>query len=120
MILWWPAWGSAQSVQAENTCCHTPQLRITSWTRSGLKLDNRELAPRSAWTNGVSNLAGPKFWLTGIAFLPTYLILNILTVQYQFHVLGITLWSPDNGLSVLLLIEGAEFAPFVLDRRGPR
>jgi two-component system, LuxR family, sensor kinase FixL len=83
-------------------------------TRSGLKLDHRELAPRSAWTIGVSNLATSKFWLTGIAFLVAYLFLNILTVRYQFHDLGITLWSPDNGLSVLLLIEGAEFAPFVL------
>ena len=62
----------------------------------------------------MSNLATSKFWLTGIAFLAAYLFLNILTVRYQFHDLGITLWSPDNGLSVLLLIEGAEFAPFVL------
>lgn len=77
-------------------------------------MDRRELALRSAWTNGVSNLVGPKFWLTGIAFLAIYVILNVLTVRYQFRGLGITLWSPDNGLSVLLLIEGAQFAPFVL------
>jgi two-component system, LuxR family, sensor kinase FixL len=62
----------------------------------------------------MSNLVRPKFWLIGIAFLAIYLILNILTAWYQFNGLGITLWSPDNGLSVLLLIEGAEFAPFVL------
>ena len=43
-----------------------------------------------------------------------YLILNTATAWYQYHGLGITLWSPDNGLSMLLLIEGAEFAPFVL------
>ena len=77
-------------------------------------MDHRELAPQSAWTNGRSNLVGPKFWLIGIAFLATYFILNILTARYQFHELGITLWSPDNGLSVLLLIEGTQFAPFVL------
>ena len=77
-------------------------------------MDHRELAPQSAWTNGRSNLVGPKFWLIGIAFLAIYLILNILTARYQFRELGITLWSPDNGLSVLLLIEGTQFAPFVL------
>ena len=62
----------------------------------------------------MSILVRPKFWLIGIAFLATYLILNTVTAWYQYHGLGITLWSPDNGLSVLLLIEGAEFAPFVL------
>ena len=77
-------------------------------------MDHRELALQSAWTNGGSNLVGPKFWLTGIAFLAIYVLLNALTVRYQFRGLGITLWSPDNGLSVLLLIEGAQFAPFVL------
>ncbi len=44
----------------------------------------------------------------------SFFILNILTARYQFHELGITLWSPDNGLSVLLLIQGTQFAPFVL------
>ena len=77
-------------------------------------MDYRERAPHSAWTNGRSNLVGPKFWLIGIAFLATYVVLNILTARYQFRELGITLWSPDNGLSVLLLIEGTQFAPFVL------
>ena len=62
----------------------------------------------------MSDLVKPKVWLTGSAFVAAYLILNILTVRYQFQELGITLWSPDNGLSVLLLIEGAEYAPIVL------
>jgi two-component system sensor kinase FixL len=77
-------------------------------------LEHQELALRSASTNGVSKLVGPRFWLTGIAYLAIYLILNVLTVRYEFDGLGITLWSPDNGLSVLLLIEGSEFVPFVL------
>jgi two-component system, LuxR family, sensor kinase FixL len=77
-------------------------------------LDYHSLALRSAWTNGRQNLVGPKFWLIGIAFLAAYLLFNIMTVRYQFHAFGITLWSPDDGLSVLLLIEGVEFAPFVL------
>jgi two-component system sensor kinase FixL len=77
-------------------------------------LAHQQIALRSAWTNGRLNLAGPKFWLIGIAFLPAYLLLNIMTARYQFQAFGITLWSPDDGLSVLLMIEGLEFTPFVL------
>ena len=76
-------------------------------------MHHQQLALRLAWKNGVSSLVTPNYWLAGIAFLATYLVLNILTVRYEFHGLGITLWSPDNGLSMLLLIEGAAFAPFV-------
>ena len=36
-----------------------------------------------------------------------------MTARYQFQELGITLWSPDDGLSILLLMEGAKFFPFV-------
>jgi signal transduction histidine kinase len=39
--------------------------------------------------------------------------LNKLTESYDFDGLGITIWSPDDGLSLLLLMERAEFAPFV-------
>ncbi|MDQ6703844.1 MAG: ATP-binding protein [Pseudomonadota bacterium] len=76
-------------------------------------LDQRELTQLSAWFFGRSRLTSPKFWLTGIAFLALYLAFNKLTKWYQFDGLGITLWSPDNGLSLLLLTEGAVFAPFV-------
>jgi two-component system, LuxR family, sensor kinase FixL len=76
-------------------------------------LDQRELTLRPAWWVGWSSLAGPKFWLTGIAFLAVYFALNNLTKWHEFDGLGITLWSPDNGLSFLLLMGGAEFAPFV-------
>jgi signal transduction histidine kinase len=76
-------------------------------------LDQRELTPRSDWFFGSPRLTSPKFWLTGIAFLPLYLAFNKLTEWYQFDGLGITLWSPDNGLCLLLLTEGAMFAPFV-------
>src|ERR1700730_9249219 len=75
--------------------------------------DQRELTLRSTWFFGRSRLASPKFWLTGIAFLILYLACNKLTTWHQFDGLAITLWSPDNGLSLLLLIEGAAFAPFV-------
>src|SRR5271166_7202176 len=54
---------------------------------------------------GVSGPVRAKFWRTGIAFLVVYLALNKLTEWHEFDRLGITLWSPDNGLSLALLIE---------------
>jgi hypothetical protein len=75
--------------------------------------DQRGLTLLSAWFFGRPRLPNPKFWLTGIAFLALYLAFNKLTEWHQFDGLGITLWSPDNGLSLLLLTEGAVFAPFV-------
>ena len=58
-------------------------------------------------------MAIPKFWRTGIAFLAVYLSCNMLTEWHEFDALGITLWSPDNGLSLALLIGSVAFAPFV-------
>jgi two-component system, LuxR family, sensor kinase FixL len=68
---------------------------------------------QSVLFRGVSGLVGPKYWLTGIAFLAIYIALNILTEWHEFDRLGITMWSPDNGLSLALLTESAAFAPFV-------
>src|SRR6202047_3900948 len=76
-------------------------------------LDQRELTLLSTWFFGRSALTSPKFWLTGIGFLALYLACNELTTWHQFDGLAITLWGPDNGLSLLLLTEGAAFAPFV-------
>jgi two-component system, LuxR family, sensor kinase FixL len=56
---------------------------------------------------------GPRFWRTGAMFLVAYVALNLLTQWHEFDRLGITLWSPDDGLSLALLIESAAFAPFV-------
>ena len=56
---------------------------------------------------------GPKFWGTGAAFIVVYFALNLLTEWHEFDRLGITLWSPDDGLSVALLLESVAFAPFV-------
>ena len=56
---------------------------------------------------------GPKFWGTGAAFVAIYFALNLLTEWHEFDRLGITLWSPDDGLSLALLIESVAFAPFV-------
>jgi two-component system, LuxR family, sensor kinase FixL len=55
-----------------------------------------------------------RFWLTGLVFLLLYFMLNQLTAYHQLDGIGITLWSPYNGLSLLLLWEGITFAPFVI------
>jgi two-component system, LuxR family, sensor kinase FixL len=62
---------------------------------------------------GISGPVGARFWRTGIAFLAVYFAINMLTEWHEFDRLGITLWSPDNGLSLALLIESVAFAPFV-------
>jgi two-component system sensor kinase FixL len=64
-----------------------------------------------SWS-GVSGF-GPKFWGTGAAFMAIYFALNLLTLWHEFDRLGITLWSPDDGLSLALLLESVAFAPFV-------
>ncbi|MBO0732788.1 MAG: MASE1 domain-containing protein [Methylocapsa sp.] len=66
---------------------------------------------RTTYSLGLADLG---FWLTGAAFLIAYLALNELTVRHTVDGFGITLWSPDNGLSLALLMEGAIYAPFVL------
>ena len=75
--------------------------------------DQRKLTLQSALFSDRSRLTSPRFWLTGIGFLAVYLACNKVTEWHQFDGLAITLWSPDNGLSLLLLTEGAVFAPFV-------
>src|SRR3984885_6539345 len=69
------------------------------------------LQPHRGWTGFVA--AGAKFWGTGTAFIAIYFALNLLTEWHEFDRLGITLWSPDDGLSLALLLEHGAFAPFV-------
>src|ERR1700722_16151770 len=69
------------------------------------------LQPHRGWTGFAA--AGPKFWGTGAAFVAIYFALNLLTEWHEFDRLGITLWSPDDGLSLALLLENVAFAPFV-------
>ena len=69
------------------------------------------LRPHRPWT-GLAALC-PRFWGTGTAFIAAYFALNLLTEWHEFDRLGITLWSPDDGLSLALLLENAAFAPFV-------
>ena len=68
----------------------------------------QSLRTSSAWAP-----IGPKFWGTGAAFVAVYYAMNLLTEWHEFDRLGITLWSPDDGLSLALLIESIGFAPFV-------
>jgi signal transduction histidine kinase len=67
--------------------------------------------PRRPWTGLAA--VGPRFWGTGAAFIAIYFALNLLTEWHEFDRLGITLWSPDDGLSLALLLENLAFAPFV-------
>ena len=73
--------------------------------------DTERKAPGSAWTDAAEAFLSPRFWLIGIVFLAAYLALNVMTARYQFHALGITLWSPDDGLTVLVLMEGSNSFP---------
>jgi hypothetical protein len=65
--------------------------------------DRRAVTPWSAWLFGGPGPASLKFWLTGIAFLALYLAFHKLAESHKLDGLGITLWSPDNGLSLALL-----------------
>ena len=55
-----------------------------------------------------------RYLVISVLFLVAYLAINVITNSRQFRESGITLWSPDNGLSLLLLIESTFFAPIVL------
>jgi len=69
------------------------------------------LEPPRSWTDWIA--VGPRFWVMGGAFVVIYLAINLLTEWHDFDRLGITLWSPDDGLSLALLLENLAFAPFV-------
>jgi two-component system, LuxR family, sensor kinase FixL len=69
------------------------------------------LQSRRSWTGLAAGRS--RFWATGAAFIAVYFALNLLTEWHEFDRLGITLWSPDDGLSLALLIENLAFAPFV-------
>ena len=90
------------------------RLAIPGRTNLDWILERRPSTLQSAWSAGASDPTGPEFWLLGLAFLAAYLLLNMLTARYQFQSLGITLWSPDDGLAILLLMQSAQYAPFVL------
>src|SRR6516164_6970353 len=76
-----------------------------------LNSDGSPLQSLRSW--GGLDLAGRKFWGTGAVFIAVYFALNLLTEWHEFDRLGITLWSPDDGLALALLMESVAFAPFV-------
>jgi signal transduction histidine kinase len=76
-------------------------------------MGSHDIALQTLRSWGSLPAAGLKFWGTGAAFVAVYVALNLLTEWHEFDRLGITLWSPDNGLAVALLIESVAFAPFV-------
>lgn len=56
----------------------------------------------------------PAYWQLGAGFVAVYVGVEWATFVYQLDGLGITLWGPAAGLSlVLLLAAGVSFAPFV-------
>jgi signal transduction histidine kinase len=55
-----------------------------------------------------------SYWASGAFFTAAYVLIERVTFVYQLDGLGITLWSPSAGLSVIfLLLTGIRFAPFV-------
>jgi two-component system, LuxR family, sensor kinase FixL len=55
-----------------------------------------------------------SYWTLGGLFTAAYVLIERITFVYQLDGLGITLWSPSAGLSVIfLLLTGTRFAPFV-------
>src|ERR1700719_2976496 len=68
---------------------------------------------QSHWPSTGPAAGRSRFWATGAAFIAAYFALNLLTEWHEFDRLGITLWSPDDGLGLALLLENVAFAPFV-------
>ena len=58
----------------------------------------------------VAKWNGPAFFKISAAYLITYLLINTITDSHQFAESGITFWSPDNGLSLLLILESPLYA----------
>jgi len=56
---------------------------------------------------------GEYFRLATLYFL-SYALINLVTTLHEYGHTTITAWSPDNGLSVLLLLESSLFTPIVL------
>ena len=76
---------------------------------------SQELAPRpqARQHRGAHYPRGAYFRLAALYFVAYYLI-NIVTTWHEFGNTTVTVWSPDNGLSVLLLLESSYFTPIVL------
>ena len=57
----------------------------------------------------------PKSYVAiSLVYFVFYVALNKLTAFHEFDATSITLWSPDNGISLLLLMESIAYTPVVL------
>ena len=117
---------------AARICVRLFRTRVGRWPRSRLSLARDSIfgtlpilettgkmlgvATTSAPFFGAGALrpTKPAFWVVAIAYLMVYLALNTITTSHQFSKSGITLWSPDNGLSLLLIIDSFLFIPVVI------
>lgn len=80
--------------------------RMTSWEEDASRRTKRSLE--------FGRLPGSTYWAVGLAYIGAYVALERATFAYQLDGLGITLWSPSAGLSLLLLMAwGSIFAPFL-------
>jgi two-component system, LuxR family, sensor kinase FixL len=61
-----------------------------------------------------NHLLAFDYWFVGLSFVAAYVAVERATFSYQLDGLGITLWSPSAGLSLVLLMgPGLAYAPFV-------
>jgi two-component system sensor kinase FixL len=80
--------------------------------RMGLALLDSAWAQLERDRRGFSPFA--RYALVSALYLLAYIGTNFVTEARNFEHSSITLWSPDNGLSLLLLIESVAYAPVVL------
>jgi two-component system sensor kinase FixL len=70
-------------------------------------------AIRTGAKRGGAGLGAPAFAKFAGLYLVAYFGLNLLIAHRALNGTAITLWSPDNALSVMLIMESSAFAPLV-------
>lgn len=55
----------------------------------------------------------PRYVLTALIYLCVDFAINYVTNSHHFHNSSITLWSPDDGIDLLLLTESTLYTPIV-------
>jgi two-component system, LuxR family, sensor kinase FixL len=72
------------------------------------------LTDRAAPSSGSSPIFGANPWIAGAIYVVVYSAINAFTRSSQFAQSGITLWSPDDGLTALMLLRSRRFALLAL------
>ena len=62
----------------------------------------------------VPAIFGANPWIAGAIYVVVYSAINAFTRADQFAQSGITLWSPDDGLTTLMLLRSRRFAALAL------